>query len=129
SSLPGLVMLILINATLGERVANWVRWIEDNTFVTGLVATGIHSYLLVFVALALFFWVGTARIIRAQVLALRERDFVTAAEASGAGTWRIIGRHLLPNVSFLIILSVSTSLGSIAGSEIFLTWFGVGVQD
>jgi peptide/nickel transport system permease protein len=128
SALPGLVMLILINATLGERVADWVRWVEANTFLTGLVASGFHSYLLVFTALSLFFWVGTARIIRAQVLALREREFIMAAEAMGADTRRIILRHLLPNVSFLIILSISATLGGIAGSEIVLTWFGVGVQ-
>jgi ABC-type dipeptide/oligopeptide/nickel transport system permease subunit len=82
----------------------------------------------VFTAMALFFWVGTARIIRAQVLQLRERDFVMAAESLGANTTHIIIRHLLPNVSFLIILSISATLGGIAGSEIVLSWFGVGVQ-
>lgn len=128
SSLPALVMLILINASLGDRVASLVRWIEDNTFVDGLVASGFSSYLLVFGALSLFFWVGSARIIRAQVLQLREQDFVMAAEALGATSGRVIRRHLLPNVSFLIILSISATLGGIAGSEIVLTWFGVGVQ-
>ncbi len=128
SSLPALVMLILINASLGDRVDSLVRWIEDNTFVDGLVASGFSSYLLVFGALSLFFWVGSARIIRAQVLQLREQDFVMAAEALGATSGRVIRRHLLPNVSFLIILSISATLGGIAGSEIVLTWFGVGVQ-
>ncbi|MCK9485750.1 MAG: ABC transporter permease [Dehalococcoidia bacterium] len=128
SSLPALVMLILINASLGDRVDSWVRWIEANTFVDGLVASGFSSYLLVFGALSLFFWVGSARIIRAQVLQLRENDFVLAAESLGATSGRVIRSHLLPNVSFLIILSVSATLGGIAGSEIVLTWFGVGVQ-
>ncbi len=128
SSLPALVMLILINATLGERVDSLVRSVEANTPLTGLVASGFSSYLLVFGALSLFFWVGAARIIRAQVLQLREQDFVMAAEALGARPRRVITRHLLPNVTFLIILSVSATLGGIAGSEIVLTWFGVGVQ-
>ncbi|MEX1022759.1 MAG: ABC transporter permease, partial [Dehalococcoidia bacterium] len=128
SSLPSLVMLILINAALGDRVTEGVRWIEDHTFLTGLVASGFASYLLVFGALSLFFWVGAARIIRAQVLQLREQDFVLAAESLGCGPWRVIRAHLLPNVLFLIILSVSATLGGIAGSEIVLTWFGVGVQ-
>ncbi len=128
SSLPSLIMLILINATLGPRVIEAMRWIEDHTFIDGLVASGFASYLLVFGALSLFFWIGTARIIRAQVLQLRESDFVMAAEATGAGTGGVIRRHLLPNVSFLIILSISSTLGGIAGSEIVLTWFGVGVQ-
>ncbi len=128
SSLPGLVMLILINATLGDRVIEGVRWVEDHSFITGLIASGFASYLTVFVALSLFFWVGTARLIRAQVLQLREREFITAAEALGATPSRIIWRHLLPGVTFLVVLQVSATLGGIAGSEIFLSWFGVGVQ-
>jgi ABC-type dipeptide/oligopeptide/nickel transport system permease subunit len=128
SSLPALPMLILINATLSPRVVEWVRWVELNTAFTGLVRSGLPSYLTVFGALSLFFWVGTARLIRAQVLQLRERDFITAAESMGASPRRVIFRHLLPNVSFLIVLQVSATLGGIAGSEIFLSWFGVGVQ-
>ena len=128
SSLPGLVMLILINATLGGRVTEAVRGFERASGFTGLVASGLPSYLLVFSALSLFFWVGTARIIRSQILQLRERDFIISAEALGASPWRVIRYHLLPNVTFLIILQVSATLGGIAGSEIVLTWFGVGVQ-
>lgn len=128
ASLPGLPMLILVNATLGPRVVVGVRWLEAHTFVRGLASSGIASYLMVFGALSLFSWVGTARIVRAQVLQLRERDFVLAARATGGDTWHIVRQHLLPNVSFLVILEISGVLGSVAGSEIFLTWFGVGVQ-
>lgn len=128
ASLPGLPMLILINATFAPRVISSVRWLEDHTFVSGLISSGAASYLTVFLALSLFSWVGTARIIRAQVLKEREREFVLAARAMGASQFRIITRHLLPNVSHLIILSVSATLGAVAGSEILLSWFGVGVQ-
>jgi peptide/nickel transport system permease protein len=128
ASLPGLPMLILINAAMGPRVTEWARWVEAHTPLDGLVASGAHSYFTIFVAFSLFFWVGTARIIRAQVLQLRERDFVMAARSLGAPTSRIIWQHLLPNVAFLIILSVSATLGAVAGSEILLTWFGVGIQ-
>ena len=129
AGLPSLMMLILITVAFGGRVKDATRWIDDHTFTDGfLTSSGAASYLLVFGALSLFFWVGTARIIRSQVLQLRERDFVLAARAAGAPTSRIIWRHLMPNVSNLIILSVSTTLGAVAGSEIFLTWFGVGVQ-
>ena len=51
-----------------------------------------------------------------------------AARAMGASQFRIITRHLLPNVANLVILSVSSTLGAVAGSEILLSWFGVGVQ-
>lgn len=90
---------------------------------------GSSDYFLVFGALALFSWVGGARVIRSQVLALRETEYVLAARAMGAGTWRVLTSHLLPNVSPIIIVSVSAALGAIAGSEIALTFLGVGVQE
>ena len=128
ASLPALVMLILINAALSSRVVDAVRWVEDHTALSGLVASGFASYITVFAAMALFSWVGTARIIRAQVLQLREREFIMAAESLGASQRRVIFRHVLPSVSFLIVLQISTGLGAIAGSEILLSWFGVGIQ-
>lgn len=128
SSLPGIPMLILINAGLAPRAIEATRWIEDHTPLTGLTGTGFASYLIVFAGLSLFSWIGTARLIRAMVFQLRERDFIMAAEGLGATGRRVISRHLLPNVTFLIVLQLSSGLGAIAGSEIVLTWFGVGVQ-
>ncbi len=128
-SVPGLPMLILINATTRPRVDELAVWVEEHTPLSNeLSTTGGASYFTVAVALSLFAWVGMARIIRSQVLQLRERDFVLAAQATGATGAGVISRHLLPNIAFLIILSVSAGLGAIAGSEIVLTWFGVGVQ-
>ena len=127
ASLPGLPMLILINATMGPRVDELARWVQDHTPIA-LATSGAASYLTVFAALSLFSWVGMARVIRAQVLQVREREFIIAAQATGATQLRILSRHVLPNVSNLVILSVSATLGAVAGSEIFLTWFGVGVQ-
>ena len=179
-SLPALPMLILINATMRDRVRGWVDGLERNlssgdplfiavlAVLTLVAAVGIvvwliesrrnggwialsvvaaflilalwglqavfampgaSDYFLIFGALSLFFWVGSARVIRSQVLALRETEYVIAARSMGAGTWRIIGSHLLPNVSPIIIVGVSASLGAIAGSEIALTFLGVGVHD
>jgi peptide/nickel transport system permease protein len=123
--LPGIPMLIMINATIGERVRGW-GWL--GAIEKDLRIDGFPDYFVIFGALSLFFWVGGARVIRSQVLALRETEYVTAARAMGASTWRIIGRHLLPNVSNIVIVSLSASLGAIAGTEIMLSWFGVGVQ-
>lgn len=128
SSLPGIPMLILINAGLAPRAIEAARWIEDHTLFNGLVASGFPSYLIVFAGLTFFSWIGTARLIRALVFQLRERDFIMAAEGLGASGGRVVTRHLLPNVTFLIVLQISSTLGAVAGSEIVLTWFGVGVQ-
>jgi ABC-type dipeptide/oligopeptide/nickel transport system permease subunit len=124
-ALPGLPMLIMINASLGDRVRDWgwLKALED-----WLRIDGFSDYFVIFAALSLFAWVGGARVIRSQVLALRQTEYVLAARATGASTARIIFRHLLPNVSNIVIVSLSAGLGSIAGTEIALTWFGVGVQ-
>lgn len=127
-SLPGILMLILINATLKDQVRAWATSVEEFTGIGGIVRSGAPDYILIFGALSLFGWVGGARVIRAQVLALRETEFVLAARAVGATTGHILVRHLLPNVSNIIIVSLSLGLASIAGSEIILTWFGVGIQ-
>jgi ABC-type dipeptide/oligopeptide/nickel transport system permease subunit len=124
-ALPGLPMLILINATLKPRVVEqaWIRNLQDWLRVEGLA-----DYILIFGSLSLFAWVGGARVIRSQILALRETEYVLAARAMGASTWRVIFQHLLPNVSNIIIVGLSASLGAIAGTEIALTWFGVGIH-
>lgn len=127
-ALPGLLMLIMITATVRPRVTELAHDFEDWSGIGGIVSSGLPDYFLVFGALSLFGWVGIARIIRSQILALRETDYVVAARAMGASVWRIIGLHLLPNVTNLIIVGLSASLAGIAGSEIALSWLGVGVR-
>jgi peptide/nickel transport system permease protein len=128
ASLPTILMLILINATLKDRVRDLAGNVEDFTHIGGIVSSGAPDYFLVFGALSLFGWVSGARIIRSQILALRETEFILAARMLGASTPRIMFRHLLPNVANIIIVSLSLGLAGIAGSEIVLTWFGVGIQ-
>jgi ABC-type dipeptide/oligopeptide/nickel transport system permease subunit len=128
ASLPTILMLLLINATLKNQVRSVAQDVEDFTGIGGIVSSGAPDYLLIFGALSLFSWVGGARVIRSQILALRETEFVLAAQSLGASTPHILLRHLLPNVSNIIIVSLSLGLAGIAGSEIILTWFGIGIQ-
>jgi len=128
ASLPGILMLLLINATLKEQVRGLAEDFESLSGIGGIVRSGAPDYILIFGALSLFGWVGGARVIRSQILALRATEFILAARSLGASTPRILFRHLLPNVSNIIIVSLSAGLASIAGSEIVLTWFGVGIQ-
>jgi len=128
--LPGLLILILITATVRPRVVELVREVGERLGFGGqeVIRSGVADYFLVFGALSLFAWVGTARIIRSQVLALREADFVLAARAAGASTWRILFVHIFPNIVHLIIVGITLSLGSIALSEVALSWLGIGIQ-
>lgn len=127
-SVPTILLLLIINATLKDRVVDLFRNIEDFTGFPGLVSSGAPTYFLVFGALSVFGWVGMARLVRSQVLSLRESAYVLAARAAGASTPRILFRHLLPNLTNLIVVVVTLSLGAAAGSEVALTWLGIGVQ-
>jgi ABC-type dipeptide/oligopeptide/nickel transport system permease subunit len=127
-SLPSFLMLVLINSTMKSQVRAVGGEIEEFTGISGIVRSGAADYILIFGVLSLFGWVGGARIIRSQILALRETEFVLAAHSLGAATHRILTRHLLPNISNYVIVSMSLSLGAIAGAEIGLTWLGIGIQ-
>ncbi len=127
-ALPSLMILILLTATIRPRVKEWSYDFEDLTGWDGFVRSGAPDYILVFGALSIFAWVGAARLIRSQVLALREMDYVTAARAMGASRRRIILSHLLPNVTNLIVVGLSAGMAGIVGSEIALSWLGLGVQ-
>lgn len=127
-ALPDILLLLIITATVRPRVVDFFDKFRGWPVLGGLNEAGLPDYFLIFGALALFGWVGMARIIRSQVLALRETDYVLAARAAGAGTARILFRHLLPNVTNIIVVAVTFSLGTIAGAEIALTWLGIGIQ-
>jgi ABC-type dipeptide/oligopeptide/nickel transport system permease subunit len=73
-------------------------------------------------------WASYARVVRADVLSLRERDFVVAARAIGVGNARIIARHMLPNVLGPIIVLASLDVGSIIILESALSFLGLGIQ-
>lgn len=128
SSFPDIFLIIILAATLKPRILEWVRWLEDNTFVDGLVKTGIVDYVVVFLALVAFSWIGMARLVRAQVLQLKESQYVDAARAMGASTPRILFRHVLPNAISPIIVTVSMGMGTMVGTEIILGWLGLGIQ-
>lgn len=83
-------------------------------------------FLIIF--LSFFGWPGFSRLIRSQVLSIREREFVTAAQAMGASSWRIIAKELIPNLWAPVIVVVSLSLpGYLAGEAVF-SFLGLGVQ-
>ena len=72
-------------------------------------------------------WFGTSRLVRAEVLSLRERDFVTAARALGGGAPRVIFRHVLPNAAAPLLVSAALGVGGVLLLEAGLSFLGIGV--
>jgi ABC-type dipeptide/oligopeptide/nickel transport system permease subunit len=81
------------------------------------------------VILAVFGWIGLARLVRGEVLSLREREFILAARAIGVPTRRILFRELLPNLTGPIIVSLSLALPAVITAEAGLSFLGVGLQE
>lgn len=81
----------------------------------------------IFVALGLVYWLRMARIVRGQILALKEQEYVLAAKLVGASTWRILLRHLIPNSMGPIIITVTLAIPEAIFTEAFLSFIGLGV--
>ena len=128
SSFPDILLIIILAATLRPRILDWVRWLEDNTFLDGLVKSGVVDYTVIFMALVSFSWIGMARLVRGLVLSLKETQFIEAARALGSSTPRILFVHLLPNAISPIVVSVTMSMGVLIGTEIILSFLGLGIQ-
>lgn len=84
--------------------------------------------ILLFVALGAVSWLTMARIVRGQVISLKEREFVLAARASGTPAYRIVVRHLVPNVLGPVIVYATLTVPSVMLQEAFLSFLGLGVQ-
>lgn len=87
-----------------------------------------RSWLILVVLLAAFGWMIAARIVRGLTLSLREREFVMAARFMGVPPWRIIFRHILPNMSSILIIDGTITIGVAILAESGLSFFGFGVQ-
>ncbi|MCU5379582.1 ABC transporter permease [Bacillus cereus] len=84
--------------------------------------------LTIIIALALTGWIGMARLVRAQVLSLKQREFVIAAERLGTSHMKIIYGHIIPNLTGIIIVNLSFTIPAAIFSESFLSFIGLGVQ-
>ncbi len=82
----------------------------------------------IFIALGLVYWLGMARIVRGEILRLKEQDYVQAARALGASPARILFRHLLPNATGPIVVTLTFNIPEAIFTESFLSFIGLGVQ-
>ncbi|MET0866142.1 MAG: ABC transporter permease, partial [Nakamurella sp.] len=90
-------------------------------------ALGASGVLTVAIVMGLFLWVGLARLVRAEFLALREREFVDAARVAGASSARIIFKHILPNTVGVIVVNMTLLLGAGILTEVALGFLGFGI--
>ncbi|MGH2608394.1 MAG: ABC transporter permease [Tepidiformaceae bacterium] len=125
--LPTLIIILAITAAFRTRINDVAFWLKDNTFL-GDDARTLVQFLIITGATVPFAWIGTSRIVRGQALAIREMDYVAAAESMGAGTRRVITRHILPGVMPLVMVGFSASMGAIAGTELALSFLGLGIN-
>ena len=109
--IPSMPIIIILGAAMDAmRIDSWTRMM----------------YLMLI--LGFLGWPGIARLVRGQILSLREQEFMTAAEACGIGAWHRIFRHLIPNVIPQLIVTCTMSLGSTILTEATLSFLGLGVK-
>jgi oligopeptide transport system permease protein len=122
-SLPRLILVIFVIAVFDQHAKKFLVSV-------GLVDWSSWSRLiLLFICLGLVEWLTMARIVRGQVLSLRERQFVQAAHVLGQSNLRIMFKHLLPNLSGIILVYLTLTIPSVILEESFLSFLGLGVQD
>jgi oligopeptide transport system permease protein len=95
-------------------------------FIMSILGTGVFNVIL---AIGVTSWIGVCRLTRSQFLALREREFVTAADSYGASDWRIIIRHILPNALPPLIIMFALGVPSAIFAEAGLSFLGIGIND
>ncbi len=128
ASFPDILLVIMLAATVGPRIREFFRNLEDATAIDGIVRAGVVDYLIISLALLSFSWFGMARIVRGQALTIKHSQYVDAARATGASVARILFVHLLPNAISPIVVVVTMGMGSMVGTEIILSWLGLGIQ-
>ena len=125
---PTLLLAVFANKTMRPAVQDQFTNLYELTGVDLFRSRLLGDYLVVFGVLALVSWPSMTRLVRGQVLSLRHADFVEAARASGAGTFWIITRHILPNVIGTVIVSLTVGFGGAMLLESGLSYLGVGIQ-
>ena len=121
-SIPRLLLIIIAIYTFDRGLKDWMATHGLINFV------GFSRIILIILTLGFNEWLNLARIVRGQVLSLREQQFVLAARALGQSHTKIIVRHLLPNLIGLVIVYLTLTIPAVILDESFLSFIGLGVQ-
>lgn len=106
------------------EIINGIPYLIIVILLMSIMQPGVGT---IIVAYATVGWTGMARLVRGQVIALKEQEYVVAAKALGASPWRIILRHLVPNSLSVIIVNITLAIPSVIFTEAFLSFIGIGV--
>ena len=121
-AVPRLIILLIAINAFDSRMKDWLA---------GLGAPGLISYsriVILVLSLGLIEWLTMARIVRGQVLALKAQTFVLAARSLGQSHWKILTRHLLPNLVGVVIVYLTLTVPAVILDESFLSFLGLGIQ-
>lgn len=119
-SLPDMLMVILLASVLREPLGKALE---------GTVLEKIGSNIIsLFIIFALLYWVSMSRLIRGQILSLREQEYVLASRASGAKAGWVIRNHLIPNSISVIVISTALQIPNAIFTESYLSFLGLGVN-
>ena len=121
-----LIVIVLLSVFGGPNTPDWIGWMADR--FGGAGNAGLAQIFLLFFALGLVSWLTMARVVRGQILTLKNQEFVLAAKATGVRTPSIIFRHLIPNALGPVIVYATLTIPSVMLSEAFLSFLGLGVQ-
>lgn len=122
-SVPDILIIILLQITLKDPLEAMANSGSLGPF--SKLGPGIIS---IFIVFSLLYWVGMARIIRGQVLQLKEMEYINAAKALGADNKRLIFKHLLPNCTGQLVVTTMLQIPSAIFTEAFLSFLGLGVS-
>ncbi len=121
-----LIVIVLLSVFKGPSAPAWIQWLS--TTLGGAGNQGLTQILLLFFALGLVSWLTMARVVRGQILSLKNQEFVLAAKATGVSTAGIVFRHLVPNTLGPVIVYATLTVPSVMLTEAFLSFLGLGVQ-
>lgn len=117
-SIPSLLLLLVMAKFFGNKI--------PDVQLLGRTLSG--SVIVIIVIIGITSWMGLARIVRSNVLSLKETEFILAARALGLPNWRIIWSHILPNTMASIIVSLTLGVAGAILSEAYVSFLGLGVQ-
>lgn len=120
----------------GGRIDDFIVWLYSTfasipglLFILAIAMIVGRGLLGVYLGIGLTTWVGLCRLIRGEVIKHKEQAYVQAARALGFNWWRILFRHILPNVSHIIIVTFTLRFPAAVGTEVFMSFLGIGVQN